>query len=55
MVLGMGGGSSHLEVFSKIDNQALIMFIRLPWEAGRVRTILRWPKDAAATAGKIGE
>src|SRR6516162_3336855 len=31
--MGMGGGSSHLAAFSKIDNQALIMFISLPGES----------------------
>src|SRR5262245_44883749 len=30
MLMGMGGGSSHLAVFFKIDNQALLMFISLP-------------------------
>ena len=32
-LMGMGGGSSHLAAFSKIDNQALIMFISLPGES----------------------
>ena len=33
MLMGLGGGSSTLAAFSKIDNQALIMFISLPGES----------------------
>jgi hypothetical protein len=55
MLMGGRWSRNPLTGFSKIDNQALIIFIRLPGEAGRVRTILWWPKDVPATAGEIGE